>query len=726
MLKPRLLRAETKAVLQLLVMIRTYFSTTLSEVRLRRRFPRSLIGRPRIGSVPCGARPYARVRLGSEDGFLLIEVLVSAMLVALIVVATVTGFNVVDRTTANTRQHSEAAVLAAQSQEQLRTAPASALDALAVTSHEYAATVGGTKYTITQSAKLIGPSGAGSCSVTEKSTNAAPNVQITSSVSWSQQRAASQKPVKQSSIITPPTGSALEVDVGNAPTPTAGVAGVRALVTYTPVGAASPVTLEAETGPPGCVVFGGIPATSATVEIPEKLGYVTIGGALRLPPKELTIAPNITTHDPVTFNKGGMIEAEFRYTEKTEFNGKPVKGDTFVVSNTNMLLPPEFQVGSTHFEYQAGGEEQYRALTSEYKETALTAHGSKYPQGDLFPFLEPQIWTVYAGDCTKNDTGSEAVSTIPPALVPAGNTLKVQVPTSYVALAAWTGSTSKNKGAKEAETLPVKITNTACLGSPIPDNASAATLVHEQKLTSAGELENPFQPFGAYTVCVAEPKKKKTYTVGSTNSTVAGTSPQIYIGQKSASERTLQQKAEEEAKTKREAEEAPARIKREKEETTQREAREKEVVTKASREKEEKTQKETREKEEATRAAAIKTEETNRAKWKSEFEKGKISKATLEKKEKEQTKTRETREAEEKTAREKREKEEKTTKENREKEEAAKVKREAEEKATKETREKEEAARAVKIAAEKVTKEAREKEETEEASNGVVVAEGIC
>jgi len=724
MLKPRLLHAETKAVLQLLVMIRTFFSTTLSKIRLSRRFPRSLIGRPRIRSVPCGARPYAVLRLGSEDGFLLIEVLVSAMLVALIVVATVTGFNVVDRTTANTRQHSEAALLAAQSQEQLRTAPASALDALAITPHGYAATVGGTKYTITQSAKLIGPSGAGSCSVTEKSTNAAPNVQITSSVSWSQQVAASQKPVIQSSIITPPTGSALEVDVGNAPTPTAGVAGVRALVTYTPVGAASPVTLEGETGTPGCVVFGGIPATSATVEIPEKLGYVTIGGALHLPPKELTIAPNITTHDPVTFNKGGMIEAEFQYTGKTEFNGKPVKGDTFVVSNTNMLLPPEFQVGSTHFEYQASGEEHYRALTSEYKATALTAHGSKYPQGDLFPFLEPQIWTVYAGDCTKNDTGSEAVSTAPPALVQAANTLKVQVPTSYIGLAAWTGSTSKSKGAKEAEALHVTITNTACSGSPIPDNASAATLVHEQKLTSAGELENPFQPFGAYTLCIAGPKK--TYTVANTNSTVAGSSPQIYIGQKSAAEHTLQQKAEEEAKTKREAEEAPARTKREKEETTQREAREKEVVTKASREKEEKTQKEAREAEEATRAAAIKTEETNRAKWKSEFEKGKITKATLEKREKEQTKTRETREATEKTAREKREKEEKTTKENREKEEAAKVKREAEEKATTATREKEETARATKIAAEKVTKEAREKEETEEASDGVAVAEGTC
>ena len=52
------------------------------------------------------------------------------------------------------------AVLAAQSQEQLRSEPASALDTLETNPHKYTRTVGGTIYTVTQEAKPAGHSGA--------------------------------------------------------------------------------------------------------------------------------------------------------------------------------------------------------------------------------------------------------------------------------------------------------------------------------------------------------------------------------------------------------------------------------------------------------------------------------------------------------------------------------------------------------------------------------------
>src|SRR5271165_6538171 len=83
---------------------------------------------------------------GSQDGFLLIEVMISALLVALVVVATFNGFDLVNRTDANQRDRSEAYLLAAESQEQLRSEPASALETLAEkgsSGHAYTSKVNG-------------------------------------------------------------------------------------------------------------------------------------------------------------------------------------------------------------------------------------------------------------------------------------------------------------------------------------------------------------------------------------------------------------------------------------------------------------------------------------------------------------------------------------------------------------------------------------------------------
>ena len=90
----------------------------------------------------------------SDAGDTLIEVIISALLTGLIVVAVFTGFNESNKVSQDERAHNQASVLAAQSQEQLRSDPASALDTLASSPHEYTQTVGGTTYKITQSAAV--------------------------------------------------------------------------------------------------------------------------------------------------------------------------------------------------------------------------------------------------------------------------------------------------------------------------------------------------------------------------------------------------------------------------------------------------------------------------------------------------------------------------------------------------------------------------------------------
>ncbi len=151
---------------------------------------------------------------------MLMEVVISALLVGLIVVATFTGFDVVNRVTAEQRRHNEAALLAAQSQEQLRSNPATTLDTLESEPHVYTRTVGGTVFTITQQAQPVNATGtATGCNATETKSKTSTNILITSTVTWPTLKASKRPAVEQSSIITPPTGSALEVDITNGAAP---------------------------------------------------------------------------------------------------------------------------------------------------------------------------------------------------------------------------------------------------------------------------------------------------------------------------------------------------------------------------------------------------------------------------------------------------------------------------------------------------------------------------
>jgi type II secretory pathway pseudopilin PulG len=719
------------------------------------RGPRSLSRKGRGPLAPGSSRT------GSEDGFLLIEVIVSALLVGIIVVATFTGFDVLGRTSADQRAHNEATLLAAQSQEQLRSEPGNVLEALVGTPHAYTRTVNGTVFTITQSAEHVNGSGqVTGCAVTEPATNStAPNLRITSSVRWPA-LPSSRAPVSQSSVITPPTGSSLEVDVLYNEAAAAGVAGVTAVIKYTPIESGGAVTREATTGAAGCVLFGSIRATAVTLEIVEKPNFVTPTGALKIAPVEVTIAPNITTHHQVLYNEGGAIEAQFTY------EGKTVSGDTFVAYNEKFATLPRLQIGATQFGYEVGGEEHYTALTGGTvvagvavpyapPSASKTATGAKYLHGDLFPF--PAQWVVYAGDCGENNAASitkEAVKN-GKGTVTAGATTVVKIPMSYMTLNVWTGNSSKNAGSLTKEVLPVKITNSECAGAATPNNAVGSTYVHFQSL-SEGHLANPFQPFGKFGMCVASKSLNRTYAPPAyTNSTVGGSSASIYLGQRSEAERNTQKNEEATAEAKREAEETaaktakttregeeaaakPAKEKREKEETeakTAKTKREGEEVTA-------KTAKEKREKEETEQTTARTKregeEKAKREQWKKEETEKKLTKKQRTEKETTQTNERKTAETNENTAKTKRANEEsaaKAAKEKRETEEveakAAKTARESAEvaaKTAKEKREKEETeAKPAKEKREKekteakTAKETREKEEAEEATNKITV-----
>ena len=480
-------------------------------------------------------------RLASERGFTLIEVLASSLMVGFIVLGTFAGFDALGKSSADVRHHDQAAVLAAQSQEALRSDPITTLETLASAgSHVYKQTISGTTYTITQTAIFVpNENEEQPCVKTvEEHTQSGQELRIGSSVTWPQLAKTTTRPaVSDASIITPPEGSALEIDITNGGKPEAGVPGVTVIsngVTTT--------TSEA-----GCVIYAGIPATTTSFEA-YKFGYVTKNGESKVIVKEVSIAPNITTHQEATLAEGGSITASF--THEAVAN---VKGDTFVATNTGLTNVPGFEVGSTELKYNAAGAYSPvtgNLVTGKYEASAKTPiNATYYPTGDLFPFSNA-AWTVYAGDCPNNNPskfipevkGYDSASVLP------GKNATAKLLTSDDVLNVYKG-TKTSEGLATGTLYPIKITNLSCASSTIPNNAAAAPsnaaptpYVHEQN-AKEGHLEFPYQPFGKFELCLAynngathrtytlQDKEKEPAEYSYENKTVAGpTLPSIFLG----------------------------------------------------------------------------------------------------------------------------------------------------------------------------------------------------
>ena len=463
-------------------------------------------------------RTFFRHTARRDDGFALIEVIISAFLLAIIVVGLLTGLEAAGRATADERFHNQAAVLAAQSQEALRSDPASSLDTIQSTPHVYTQTVGNEIFTITEKVTFVnGSNGKTGCSATGggEAKQSGDYLQITSSVSWPQLLAVKRPEVSQSSVITPPDGSSLEVDVTNGATTPQPVEGATVIAN----------AVQTTTSSAGCVLYASIPATTVSLEA-FKLGYVTRSGEYKVKVKEVSIAPNLTTHHEITLAPGGSIAAEFTY------KGKAAEGDTFVAFNKQMGVSPEYEVGSTKITTAANAE--YEPLASTYALSAQTAVSStEYPHGNLFP-LE-SIWSVYAGDCLANspETVTSGAVKATPVTVIGESTVKVTVPTSLVTLNVYTGASPGSPGVLETkEPFPIKITNKSC-ETPVAVNATKSVYIHEQKVKS-GHLENPYQPFGAYTLCLYNPGTSKTYTLSYATNKEAEFIENIYLGAKSS------------------------------------------------------------------------------------------------------------------------------------------------------------------------------------------------
>jgi len=254
-------------------------------------------------SRPCRRAPDIR-SAAQEHGFTLIEVLMTALLVALIAAATATALIATAVTSADQRHRTQAGEVAEQDQQRLRGLSAEQLDGL---DQNRVVTLDGTAYQVNSTATFLSSSGSTSCGAS--GSGAAAYFRIVSTVNWSANvipgsSADREPPVVAESVITPPAGGILLAQVQDQTD--AGLAGVT-------VAASGPDYASGITDSTGCTELADLGAGTYTVTFTDP-GYVDPNGD----PSPLTSTATVTatgtsrpTSNPVTMGLAGTISADF-------------------------------------------------------------------------------------------------------------------------------------------------------------------------------------------------------------------------------------------------------------------------------------------------------------------------------------------------------------------------------------------------------------------------------
>ncbi|HSO99040.1 MAG TPA: prepilin-type N-terminal cleavage/methylation domain-containing protein, partial [Solirubrobacteraceae bacterium] len=203
----------------------------------------------------CISTAWRRLQHSARDerGFSLIEVLVSAVLVAAISAATAVALISIGSASADQRHRSQGAQVAQQDQERLRGFSAEQLNGL---NQARTITLNTTPYTVTSTAQFLGASGTSSCT-----SGTAAYYQIVSSVNWG---ANHRTPVVAESLVTPPAGGTLlvqTIDQTTAQLPGVGVV------------ASGPDYDSGTTGSSGCTVLANLQPGNYNVTVSDP-GYV--------------------------------------------------------------------------------------------------------------------------------------------------------------------------------------------------------------------------------------------------------------------------------------------------------------------------------------------------------------------------------------------------------------------------------------------------------------------
>jgi Tfp pilus assembly protein PilV len=304
--------------------------------------------------------PPGRKPLHGEDGFALIEVLVSALVLAIAAAGVLSLLQATTRSAAAERQHAVAYSLAQEDQARLRSLRLSTLNRL---SQENKYTLNGTVFTVKSEGAFINNSTRQPSSCTSGQT-AADYVRISSTVSWT-----GHPSITMQSIVSPSNGS-LDPKHGTlvitatkvGPLPLAGL-GLKGT---------GPGTFSGTTDSGGCANFSDLPAGNFEVT-PSGTNLVGIDGQ---PPhvEKIGVSEGTTSTLTLQYDYGASVPVEFEYRVGSGSEYKPAKLDSAYVQNTS-------------------GSAAYWSPTKA-RELSFTA-------SPIYPF--PNGDSIWAGACSANN-----------------------------------------------------------------------------------------------------------------------------------------------------------------------------------------------------------------------------------------------------------------------------------------------------------------------------------
>ncbi len=466
------------------------------------------------------ARAAARALRCTESGFTIIEVLVAALILAVVAAGGAVAFTSAIGLSGTQRNRSAAEALAQQNESKLRGYTVSQLSNLNQNVSP-STTLDGTQYTVHESATFVSDS-SGTPSCTNPS---ADYLETTSAVSWSNMPS-SFKPVTVTGLITPTAGQissssgvlAVEVEdpSGN---PIAGM----------PVSVSGPGSASGVTAADGCVLFADLPVGNTyTVQVtPASGSYVDESTNQSVNPSSpdqqtgLQVSAGTTAASPTPFVLATPGSAEFSFTDTWPSGVSP--------SPAPPAASPSVVLVSGGLQIVCSAQDTSGCPASGDADATWGASAWSDVTNNQFSAtpLVPGTYAAYPGICTGDDpsanglAGSDATT-----VVTAGNSspsvTALTLPAMVMRLHS--GAVGSAEMALPSGSTLV-VTDTGCdggahfVGGPgvsVPSGASYLPINASPNLGAAandtGLLAYPGMPYGQYTVCYQNGSKDTQVT----------------------------------------------------------------------------------------------------------------------------------------------------------------------------------------------------------------------
>lgn len=435
-----------------------------------------------------------------DEGFVLIEILVSALVVALVSAAVFTLLQASARSAGQDRQRSTAFALAQEDQARLRTLRISDLSRLPAEPRKI--TLNGTTFEVRSTVVFVNDKTTTSTCVQEK--GSADYARIDSEVTWKVM--GGRPPVVIRSIVAPSNGSldpshgALAVTARNSS---------RTAIPGVILTGSGPTAFTGTTDAEGCATFPDLAEGSYTITPTGAVAGMVDKNGKAPAAVPASVTAEVTSPKELRYDFPGSIKA-ITFQTKSSPTGSLIasSSDSAIVSSSEMDEPMVFGTPGA-------------GLKKEIKATLL------------FPFPEPD--GVYGGFCGLNnpnpsgETGAPGAAGVTSVTIPRGGEVaeaKVLLPALY--LNVWKGTTSKPESAVNKPRVTVTDTKCKYKGSSI-----------KRVLTtdSGGHLVDPGLPWSTYEICADNGSRREKATVSVENLT-AGTTLNMYLSSGSSSSST--------------------------------------------------------------------------------------------------------------------------------------------------------------------------------------------